>query len=173
MRFSKRQRNFTSYCFLRLPCRCNIFVCQVFGTNSGKAAGLSGIFSPREVPRVPPQDSSIIQGTSCGKLFQTNLGLFHCLSDFGVQKPKRMQRRTCLRKILGQASDSPGETSWRNWLAVKPKYLQLNHGLWFLKPKVFPDKICLAKQRKLVKRGCRLEIIVDQYPCKSDLEPLF
>ena len=22
-------------------------------------------------------------------------------------------------------------------------------------------------------RGCRLEIIVDQYPCKSDLEPFF
>ena len=52
--------------------------------NSGKAAGFSGIYFPREVPRDLP----------CG-----NIRLFHCLSVFGVQKLKRMQLRASERGL--------------------------------------------------------------------------
>ena len=41
------------------------------------------------------------------KVIKTTLQLFHCLSDFWVYKPKRMHLRTCLRKNLREASDSP------------------------------------------------------------------
>ena len=52
-------------------------------------------------PVKKPQGSleNLSLGTSNQKKFQTNLKLFHCLSDFGVQKPKRMQLRVSERAL--------------------------------------------------------------------------
>ena len=80
------------------------------GTNSGKATGLSGKICTREVPRLigltlalgaQPQRIVVFpKGPFVGKFFQTTLSLFHCLSDFGVQKLKRMQPRACMSEHL-------------------------------------------------------------------------
>ena len=70
------------------------------GTNGGKATRLLGNIFPREVPKLiglswgaqPQRTVWLAKRPPMGIFFlQTNLWLFHCLSDFAVQKPKRMQ----------------------------------------------------------------------------------
>ena len=49
-----------------------------------------------------PMESLITQGTSRGLIYRQSLRTFHCLSDFGLHKPKKMWPRVdpwaCLEK---------------------------------------------------------------------------
>ena len=120
---------------------------SLFETNSGKAAGFSRNYEGDQtvLRGAAPKDSLITSGTSCGRKIPAML--FHCMSDFGVQKFKRIQLRACLTKIQREASDSPDSLSiegsdfpegiaWRNCLAVNANSFLLKSRLWFLKPKV-------------------------------------
>ena len=72
-------------------------------------------------------DRLITRGTSCVKFFHKTLRLFHCLSDFGVQKRNRMWPRVALGVVwrntwfLASMSDrhTYGKTKLRLYSSLK------------------------------------------------------
>ena len=78
----------------------SLFVCLIIQTVKSPK-GLSGKICPREVPKVirlsqgaqPQGKVSLPKEPLMGKFFRQSLRMFHCLSDVGLQKPKKMRPR--------------------------------------------------------------------------------